>query len=223
MIEALLAVILAQATVDLKIETQPTAQYGECIDVHILARGSEDAQPATFTFVGVILKYDPEVLSPVDLVKCESDYSWQLVHFCTDLDPASKCWCINGVPPWPKDDGKIHVSHVAATYGVMYVPNEWRVLSTVRFAVAKQETAVIKIVPEVEHCDVKTKVTRWDMLDVTGELGPAIKVRIENPCGDDEWFGSADSNRDGRVDVLDWLAMLAQWSGPGPAPADPPP
>ena len=34
--------------------------------------------------------------------------------------------------------------------------------------------------------------------------------------------GSADSNRDGRVDVQDWLALLAQWSGPGPAPADQP-
>ena len=57
----------------------------------------------------------------------------------------------------------------------------------------------------------------------SGEIFVRATVVIENPCDDDEWFGSADSNRDGRVDVQDWLALLAQWDpAAGPPPADPP-
>ena len=85
-----------------------------------------------------------------------------------------------------------------------------------------QETTKVKILPEYEPCGVRTEVTRWTMHDCTGEIGLPVTVVIENPCDDDEWFGSADSNRDGRVDVQDWLALLAQWTSPDPPPADPP-
>jgi hypothetical protein len=215
LVEALLTLSLALPIVDLKLEAQPTAQYGEVIDVHILGRGSSDAQPATFTFAGVILEWDPEILEPVELTKCNSDYAWFMVYFCSDLqqDP---CFCINGRPPWPSNDGLAFVSHVAQVpYGVRYINNEWHIFSTVKFAVLKQETTSVRIRPRYNACKVKTAVTRHVMHDVTGDLGEPAEILIENPC-------SADINGDGIVNVQDFLRLIAEWGGPGPPPVLPP-